>query len=66
MKSYIKYIVFGALAVFILLVAIVTYIGLFFGNKLNSRFGNIYTIIGGLLLILMSVYYFYILIIIMI
>ena len=30
MKGYIKYIVFGALAVFILLVAIATYIGLFY------------------------------------
>ena len=30
MKSYIKYIVYGALAVFILLVAVATYIGLFY------------------------------------
>ena len=42
---------------FMLCSFIFTYIGLFFGNKLNSRFGNISTIIGGLLLILMSVYY---------
>lgn len=39
MKSYIKYIVFGALAVFILLVAIVTYIGLFyaFDNYIDDK-----------------------------
>ena len=42
---------------FMLCSFIFTYIGLFFGNKLNRRFGNISTIIGGLLLILMSVYY---------
>ena len=39
MKSYIKYIVYGALAVFILLVAVATYIGLFyaFDNYIDDK-----------------------------
>lgn len=39
MKSYIKYIVYGALAVFILLVAVATYIGLFYtvDNYIDSK-----------------------------
>lgn len=43
--------------IFMLCSFIFTYIGLLLGNKLSYKFGNVSTIIGGLLLILMSIYY---------
>ena len=45
--------------VFMICSFIFTYIGLFFGNRLNNKLGNISTIIGGIVLLLLSFYYLF-------
>lgn len=36
-----------------------TYMGLFLGNKLNEKFGNYSTFLGGIMLIILAIYYYF-------
>lgn len=45
--------------IFCLVSGLFTYLGLMFGNKLNSIFGKLSTIIGGIILVVLGIIYFF-------
>ena len=46
-------------AIFAIVSAIFTYIGLILGNKLNDKIGKYSTILGGIILIILGIYYLF-------
>lgn len=46
-------------AIFAIVSAVFTYIGLILGNKLNDKIGKYSTILGGIILIILGIYYLF-------